>query len=106
MKSDNFLSKIILISLLVLYLIVFRNFPYFNLVLQAKVIAGLIFFIINIIFPVKAESLLKSAIILLIASLFLIMLHKPYWAELIGELIYLLLILVFFKKLNDFRKLV
>jgi len=98
--------KLILIALVLIYLIIFRDFPYFNLVLQTKVIAGFIFALMIFLFSIKAELLLKIAVFLLLLSLLLILTHHFTLEELMGELIYFLLILAFIKKFNDFRRLV
>lgn len=105
MKKTVF-SKLILIALVLIYLIVFKDFPYFNLVLQAKVIGGLTFVLAVFLFSIPAELLLKTGVVLLLPTLFLTLRHQSSLAELIGELIYLLLILGFIQKFNDFRRLV
>jgi len=104
--TKGIFPKLFLIALALLYLIVFKNVPYFNLILQTKVIIGLIFVLITFLFSVKAETLFRAALFLLLPAFLLLLWQKNSPAKLIGELIYLLLILAFIKKFNDFRKLV
>lgn len=106
MTRSNLFFRIILIAFILIYLIVFRSFPYFNLIFQTKVIIGLIFTLVVFIFPISGQFLITLAIFLLFPALVLLLTGRGYLADLLGEVIYFLIIFGFVKKLNDFRRLV
>ena len=92
--------------LVLIFLLIIKEYPYFNLIFNDQVIAIIIFILVVLFFSIKAEVLFKLAIFLLLPSLILTLLNFSTASEAIGELIYFLLFLGFIKKLNDISRLV
>lgn len=103
MNKDNLWKRFLIAGLVFLYL---KDLPYFNVLLQGKIVAGLVFVAMIFMLSVKAVWLFKSALALLAIAGILTLANKIGVAELAGEAIYILMVLGLIQKLNDFRRLV
>lgn len=103
MKPTTF-SKLILIGLALIYLIVFKDFPYFNLILETKIIAGMVLLLAIFLFPVEARLLVTGGLLMLVVAGGLILIGKENWAQPLGDIIYILMIVSVIKQISHERK--
>ncbi|PIU02062.1 hypothetical protein COT66_02210 [Candidatus Shapirobacteria bacterium CG09_land_8_20_14_0_10_49_15] len=101
MKKQTAFSKMILIGLVLIYLIAFKNFPYFNLILQAKVIAGVIFLLAVCLFSVSTRVMIAGCLLLLVFTGSLVLMGKESLAQTVGDMIYFLLLVGVIKKIKS-----
>lgn len=93
--------KFIFLSLVFIFLLAVRDYPYFNILLGAKTNAVIIIILSVILFSIKSCVLFKAALFLLFPALVLNLLGFLTSSEEIGELIYLLLVLAIIKRSHD-----
>lgn len=97
-------GKLLLLTLILLLLTILSNLPYFNILLTVSNITWIIILLSLFAFHIQMKSLLIAAIFFIGIALVSVLLGNPELAEVLGNSIYLVFIIVFISGVAGYLK--
>ncbi|MDO8621209.1 MAG: hypothetical protein Q7R31_02920 [Candidatus Levybacteria bacterium] len=102
--TSEYQGRLLFLMIILLTLTVFANLPYFNILLTISNIIWIMILVSLFIFRIRMKNLLLIAIILIGTALISVLADNREVAEILGNSIYLILIIVFTSNFVEYLK--